>query len=124
MFNRNDQNPTVYSTEFGRMCERCGKPIQKCTCKKGKTANSAPTFKDGVIRIRLERKGRGGKAVSVIEGLSLNENALKELGKDLKKVCGTGGAVKDGVIEIQGDHRDKLVEVLKTKGYTAKKAGG
>lgn len=124
MFRGNNEDPTVYSTEFGRMCDKCGEPIQNCTCKKGKASIVSPVFKDGVIRIRLERKGRGGKAVSLIEGLTLNETALKDLSKDLKKLCGTGGSVKDGVIEIQGDHRDKLVSILKNKGFSAKKAGG
>lgn len=125
MYNRNDENPTVYSTEYGRICKKCGKPEDQCTCKKGKPQKAENNVvRDGVVRLRLERKGRGGKAVTMIEGLLLNQAALKELGRELKKICGTGGAVKNGVIEIQGDQRDKLLPVLSNKGFVVKKAGG
>lgn len=76
------------------------------------------------MRVFLNKKGRGGKTVSVITGLSLQEEALKTLASDLKRLCGTGGTVKDGAIEIQGDHRDALVAALAGKGIKAKKAGG
>jgi len=76
------------------------------------------------IRIRRESKGRGGKTVSVIEGLVLNDPALKQLLKQLKGQLGTGGAVKNGTLEIQGDHRDKLLLLLESHGYIAKLAGG
>jgi translation initiation factor 1 len=125
LYNRNDENPTVYSTEYGRICKKCGKPEDQCACQKRKSGNIPnPVVKDGVVRLRLERKGRGGKAVTLIEGLVLNETALKELGKELKKICGTGGAIKNGVVEIQGDQRDKLLPVLSNKGFVVKKAGG
>ena len=77
-----------------------------------------------VVRVHRETKGRGGKAVSLIKGISLADNALQALGKQLKNACGSGGTVKDGVIEVQGDHGDRLVELLKAQGYNAKRAGG
>ncbi len=115
-----DENPTVYSTEKGRICPKCGQPVAGCTCHKTRTHPAG----DGVVRVRKEVKGRGGKAVSVISGLALDDEGLKALAADLKRQCGTGGAVKDGLIEIQGDHRDRLVELLAKQGIHAKKAGG
>lgn len=117
---RND-NPTVYSTETGRHCPKCGKALAQCVC--GKKATSRPAG-DGVVRIFRESKGRKGKTVTLITGLALREDALRELLTEFKRMCGTGGALKDGVLEIQGDHRDTLLEALKKRGITAKKAGG
>ena len=77
-----------------------------------------------VVRVHRETKGRGGKAVSLIKGISLADNELQALGKQLKNACGSGGTVKDGVIEVQGDHGDRLVELLKAQGYNVKRAGG
>lgn len=116
---KND-NPTVYSTEWGRICPNCGQPVEKCTCRK-KTA--APKG-DGVVRVSRESKGRGGKTVTVISGVLLNEDELRKLAGELKRICGVGGTIKDGVIEIQGEQRDKVIETLKKKGFTVKKAGG
>ena len=79
---------------------------------------------DGVVRVRREVKGRRGKTVTTISGIALPEDDLRDLTADLKRRCGTGGAVKDGTIEIQGDHRDALVEELERRGYTVKLAGG
>ncbi len=123
----NDSNSRlVYSTETGRVCPGCGKPAKGCTCKKKKKgASSAPAVKqDGVVRVMRETKGRKGKGMSLVTGVPGSEADLKGLAKELKQLCGTGGSVKNGVIEIQGDHRDKLVEALKSKGFNAKKAGG
>ena len=82
--------------------------------------------RDGPARVRVGREvsGRSGKGVSVIQGLPLGTSELEALATELKKLCGAGGAVKDGVIEIQGDHRDRLVEALRKKGHDAKRAGG
>ena len=93
---------------------------------KGITPVPAPTAKSGPARIRVGREisGRGGKGVSVISGLPLAGEALEELATRLKKTCGAGGAVKDGTIEIQGDHRDRLVAELTKLGYEAKRSGG
>ncbi len=117
---RRDNSRTVYSTQSGRICPDCGRPLDRFTCKKGSTRPPG----DGVVRVGLEKKGRGGKTVSIISGLSGSENALRELTSELKRRCGSGGTLKDGVIEIQGDHRDTLVEALKARGLTVKRVGG
>jgi len=110
----------VYSTEHGRMCPACGKPIAECVCRLKKAVPEG----DGIVRVGRETKGRKGKGVTVITGVPLDEMELKELGKQLKAKCGAGGAVRDGVIEIQGDHRDVLLEELRKHGWTVKRAGG
>jgi translation initiation factor 1 len=119
---------TVYTTETGRICPDCGQPEVSCRCKKKPPAartSSAPNLpRDGIVRVALERKGRKGSSVSVITGLTGSAEDLKALATELKRRCGTGGTVKDSVIEIQGDHRDTLVEMLKAKGYTTRRAGG
>ena len=79
---------------------------------------------DGIARVRRETKGRGGKTVTTVSGIELASDALRDLATELKRRCGTGGSVKDGVIEIQGDHRDVLVAELEKRGYTVKRAGG
>jgi translation initiation factor 1 len=79
---------------------------------------------DGVVRVGRETKGRKGKGVTLVSGVPLPPEELKTLAKELKQKCGTGGTLKDGVIEIQGDHRDALIELLKTKGWTVKRSGG
>lgn len=116
----------VYSTETGRMCPKCGQPIKNCSCKRGKKhVAPAPAGKvDGVVRVGRETKGRKGKGVTTITGLSMNDLELKFLAKDLKQKCGTGGTVKSGVIEIQGDQRDTLVAELESRGFTVKRVGG
>jgi translation initiation factor 1 len=110
----------VYSTDAGRICPDCGKPITGCTCKK--TRARPPS--DGVIRVSRQTKGRGGKTVTRVEGIPLDDDALAQLGKQLRSACGSGGTVKDGVIEVQGDHCDKLIEALKQLGYAPKRSGG
>jgi len=117
-----DENRTVYSTKHGRVCPNCGKPVQNCQCKKKKDRPSVK--RDGIIRLRLERKGRGGKSVTLVEGLPSNEDLIKELVSELKRHCGVGGTVKNGMIEIQGDVRDTALLLLQQKGYVVKKAGG
>lgn len=117
-----DENRTVYSTDQGKICPNCGKPVQKCDCKK-KTAY-LPMKRDGIIRLRIERKGRGGKSVTLVEGLPVDVDLLKVIIKDLKHHCGAGGSIKKGIIEIQGDVRDTAMKLLEEKGYVVKKAGG
>ncbi len=115
------QSRTVYSTAAGRLCPECGQALAGCQCQ----ANAKQGIKgDGVIRIGRETKGRGGKGVTLVTGVPLAEDALKVLASKLKQLCGTGGTVKDGVIEIQGDHREKLLAHLQKAGYKAKLAGG
>ncbi|MCV2402956.1 stress response translation initiation inhibitor YciH [Marinomonas sp. C2222] len=108
----------VYSTDQGRMCPDCGNAISDCQCK------SDSILGDGNVLIFLETKGRKGKGVSIVKGLPLTEAELKKLGKKLKSQCGTGGAVKNGQIEIQGDNRQKLKELLEKEGYKSKLSGG
>jgi translation initiation factor 1 len=85
---------------------------------------SAPTQSDGIVRLRRETKGRGGKGVTLIDGLPLAEDALQALARQLKNKCGTGGTVKNGTIEIQGDHRVQLQALLEALGFKVKLAGG
>lgn len=113
----------VYSTEKGDLCPGCGEALTDCIC-----AEQAEQIRiaamDGVVRIRRETSGRKGKAVTTISGVPRVESDLKALLKTLKQGCGSGGAVKEGVIEIQGDHRDKLKTLLEKEGFTVKLAGG
>jgi translation initiation factor 1 len=109
----------VYSTESGRMCPDCRQPVAACTCK-ARTA----VLGDGVIRVSRQTKGRGGKCVTIVKGLPLDAIALAALGKQLRTACGSGGTVKDGVIEIQGDHCDLVVATLAKHGHQARRAGG
>ena len=76
-----------------------------------------------MVRVQREAKGRGGKAVTLVKGISLSINDLEVLGKQLKASCGSGGTVKDGIIEVQGDHIDRIVALLNAQGYKAKRAG-
>jgi translation initiation factor 1 len=112
----------VYSTEHGRMCPDCGRPVAACACRERK--NSEIPDGDGIARISRETKGRKGKGVTLIAGLPLDQAGLQRLAKQLKRRCGAGGTVKDRVIEIQGDHRDLLLAELQARGYTVKRAGG
>ncbi len=114
MKHRESNSRLVYSTETGRI-----KPSDNGVRKKKGSPKS-----DGMVRVERSTKGRKGKGVSLIRGLALGDADLKILAKKLKQKCGTGGAVKDGVIEIQGDHRTFLIQELNSMGYKAKKAGG
>ena len=115
-----DLGRLVYSTESGRMCPDCREPIAQCTCKLNKPL---PTG-DGIVRVSRETKGRGGKAVTLVKGVLVDGMALEQLGKQLKAACGSGGTVKDGVIEVQGDHVDRVIAALQTLGHKVKRAGG
>ena len=120
-----DNNRLVYSTESCRICSSCGRPTTKCTCKNEKTTKKLSIYpNDGIVRIRREIKGRKGKTVTAVFGIPLDDNKLKQFAKTLKRKCGTGGKVKDGVIIIQGDHRETLLKEIKQQGYTVKLAGG
>jgi translation initiation factor 1 len=111
----------VYSTEAGRMCPTCRKPIADCICKKASTAAAST---DGIVRVSRETKGRGGKAVTVVKGVALDDAGLVKLAQQLKAACGSGGTVKDGIIEVQGDHCDKVMALLASQGHKVKRAGG
>ena len=121
-------NLLVYSTETGRICPECGKPVSAGSCKKKKAvkADKQPTGypNDGTIRIQREVKGRKGKTVTAVFGVPLENEKLQKFAKTLKRRCGAGGSVKDGVIVIQGDHRQTLLDEIRKHGYTAKLAGG
>nr|NLU59363.1 translation initiation factor Sui1 [Pseudomonas sp. BIGb0427] len=109
----------VFSTDAGRHCPDCSKPIDACICKQTLIPEG-----DGIARVRRESKGRGGKTVTTISGVPLPLEQLKDLASTLKRRCGTGGALKDGVIEIQGDHVELLLAELIKQGFKAKKSGG
>ena len=113
----------VYSTETGRMCPDCRKALVACICRLQRNASSVPSI-DGVVRVSLESKGRGGKTVTVVKGLPLDSMALAVMGKQLKATCGSGGTAKDGVIEVQGDHCGAVMLALQKVGYTVKRSGG
>lgn len=112
----------VYSTDSGRMCPDCRQPIAACACRS--QAQAARPRGDGIVRVSRETKGRGGKAVTVIRGLDADPAGLVALGKQLKACCGSGGTVKEGVVEVQGDHCERVVAYLQQAGYAAKRAGG
>ena len=106
----------IYSTEHGTMCPTCRQPMAACSCQ------AALPSGDGIARVGREL--RKGKAVIVVKGLILDSAALTALGKQLKTLCGTGGTVKDGQIEIQGEHRDNIINELNRQGFKTKRAGG
>lgn len=121
----------VYSSGSGRICPACGRRVGACECR-GKGARAriaaraeadAERASDGIVRVGRSTKGRGGKVVTTISGVPGGDPARKQLAAELKRLCGTGGAVKDGVIEIQGDHRDTLVEALSQRGFKTKRVG-
>lgn len=112
----------VYSTSGDNTCPKCGKALFKCRCADDKSASDKGG--DGIVRIQRETKGRGGKEVTVITGLALDDTALKQLARTLKAAAGAGGSVKNGSIEIQGDKRNVARSCLEQKGFTVKLAGG
>ena len=104
-------NPLVYSTEVGKIATK-------------EAVSNKPRNLDGIVRIRRETKGRKGKGVTTISGIDLPEAEFKQLAKELKKLCGTGGSIKGDVIEIQGDNREKIKSTLEKRGFQVKLAGG
>ena len=124
----------VYSTANNNTCSRCHKPLKNCKCQTKtatKTASKNPvqaatnTPNDGVVRISRETKGRKGKGVTLVKGVKMTETELKQLSKQLKTLCGSGGSLKDGVIELQGDHREQVQTFLSQNlKQTIKLAGG
>jgi translation initiation factor 1 len=110
----------VYSTETGRMCPVCRRATAACLCS---VAPARPAG-DGIVRVGRQTQGRGGKVVTLVRGLPLDDAALAALGKRLRSACGAGGTVKDGVIEVQGEHVERLLALLLAEGWRAKRAGG
>ncbi|MGI9135156.1 MAG: stress response translation initiation inhibitor YciH [Rhodoferax sp.] len=117
---RHGSTGLVYSTEGGRMCPQCRKVLAECSCRAAPPR--APVA--GGVRVSRESKGRGGKVVTLVRGLALDDGALGALGKQLRAVCGSGGTVKDGVVEVQGDHCQRVLDWLLAQGHLAKRAGG
>ncbi|MFT5708493.1 MAG: translation initiation factor 1 [Oceanospirillaceae bacterium] len=113
----------VYSTDQGAMCSDCKEAIDQCKCSILADQQRLQGL-DGIVRIHRETKGRKGKGVTLIKGLPLDNQALKTLAKTMKQQCGTGGAVKEGVIEIQGDQRQVLQAFLQKRNFVVKLAGG
>lgn len=112
----------VWSSDHGRMCPACRRPLASCGCRAAAASRAAPS--DGVVRVSRETGGRGGKTVTVVRGVPGTPEALAELARRLKAACGSGGTVKDGAIELQGDHRDAVVALLERGGHRVKRAGG
>ena len=108
----------VYSTGLGRMCAGCGWPEADCTCSQSAATESVPSRI--IAKLRMEKKGRGGKAVTVVDNLPKNAAFLKDLCQDLKRACGTGGTIVEGAIELQGDLRDRVRAQLTAKGIAVK----
>jgi translation initiation factor 1 len=111
----------VYSTQGGRTCPQCRQALADCRC----AATQAQQLRgDGRVRVGRESAGRGGKTVTVVRGLALTDAQIADLGKQLRSACGTGGTAKDGVIEIQGDHVERVLGLLLKAGHAAKRTGG
>ncbi|WP_376795277.1 stress response translation initiation inhibitor YciH [Thermogemmatispora sp.] len=122
----------VYSTDGGRVthCPVCHQPYRHCRCQSEGSqpsqaqASAARAAGGGSVRVSRERAQRGGKTVTVIRGLPIGQVELEALARHLKRLCGAGGTVKEGTIEIQGDHCDKILAYLQEQGYRARRAGG
>ena len=117
---RQRQGGLVYSTEGGRMCPSCRRALAQCVCR----AAPPPASGDGIVRVSRQTKGRGGKAVTLVCGVPLPADALAALGKQLRSACGAGGTVKDGTIEVQGEHVERVMALLQALGHTVKRSGG
>jgi translation initiation factor 1 len=111
----------VYSTGVGERCPNCLRAVGDCVCKRGTPGKASG---DGIVRVSRETQGRKGKGVTVITGLALPAEQLDSLATELKKCCGSGGTVTQGRIEIQGEHRDRLLAELARRGWQAKRVGG
>ena len=117
----NANSTLVYSTDQGRMCPGCAQPLAGCVCGAKAKATVAG---DGAVRVSRQSKGRGGKTVTLVKGLALDAVALAALAKQLRSACGAGGSVKDGVVEVQGDHCETILAALDKLGHKGKRAGG
>jgi translation initiation factor 1 len=121
MKRKGTQGGLVYSTEGGRMCPACRRPLAQCVCRQATPAAAG----DGIVRVSRQTAGRAGKGVTVVSGLALAPDALAALGKRLRSACGAGGTVRrDGTLELQGEHRDAVVALLEAEGHRVKRAGG
>jgi len=120
MKSRSGSGGLVYSTDGGRMCPGCRRPLGGCVCAQAAPAPRA----DGIVRVSREKQGRGGKTVTVVRGLPLDADALAACGKRLRAACGSGGTAKDGALEVQGDHVERVIALLRAEGCVVKRAGG
>lgn len=122
---KSGQGGLVYSTDSGRMCPACRQPVATCLCNAAAKAPIGDYNNNGSVRVSRESKGRGGKTVTLVRGLALDDAALSALGKRLRSACGSGGTAKDGVLEVQGDHALRVLELLEAEGFgSVKRAGG
>jgi translation initiation factor 1 len=112
----------IYRTGVGSMCPGCRRPVAQCVCKTA--AAAALRANAGKVRVSRQTQSRAGKAVTLISGLPLAAAELAALASDLKRHCGSGGTVKDGAIELQGEHRDAVVAELQRRGFAARRSGG
>ena len=119
MMSDRDKGRIVYSTEIGRICPGCGWPARDCRCSASTPAEESIPARL-VAKLRIEKKGRGGKTVTVVDGLPRNSAFLRDLATELKRACGTGGSVAEGTVELQGDLRDRAREFLVKKGFVVK----
>jgi len=122
MSRRSPQDRVVYSSDRGRVCPVCAQPQSRCRCARS-TDRETPR-PSGDVRVGRASKGRKGKPVTTVSGLPLRDNELAELASELKRLCGSGGTVREGTIEIQGEHRDRVLEELAKRGFRAKRSGG
>lgn len=116
---RDENVRLVFSTGGSNTCPRCGWPLSRCACST-KASASEPVPSRITAKLRMEKAGRGGKTVTVIDGLPKNETFLKELCAELKRSCGVGGAVREGVVELQGEQRERVRPLLVAKGFVVK----
>jgi translation initiation factor 1 len=123
MMQDNNERPVVWTSDRGKIdrCKRCGQPLDQCRC--GQRGAPAP-HGDGWVRLAREKAGRGGKIVTLVRGVPGDDAELVRLAQELKRLCGAGGTVRDGVIELQGEHREKVQAHLTRLGYRVKIAGG
>lgn len=124
---RRGDRPFVFSSEHGELCPDCERPLASCDCAaRGPRGGESGGGNRGpdTVRVARETKGRKGKGVTVVRGIPLAGKDLDRLVKELKRACGSGGTLKGDVVEIQGDHRDKLVELLSARGWSVKRSGG
>jgi len=109
----------VYSTGIGKVCPGCGWPVKDCKCSSKRAGHESVPDRP-VAKVRMEKKGRGGKTVTVVYDLPNNAAFLKELAQELKRTCGTGGAVSENTVELQGDLRERVRDHLTKKGWIVK----
>ncbi len=116
-------NSLVYSTDSGRICPGCREPVARCACNAAAPPGAGDARAEAKLRVSRETKGRGGKVVTLVLGLPVGAAARTVLAKSLKAACGSGGTVKEGVIEVQGDHVERVAAWLRTDGWTVLRAG-